>query len=131
MVEPRTLEETYPEAILKLQSWGTWSVDQHNIGWPRASDWNAANEGGGINTKGSGLKIIPDNPEAEEMEVKMIELKTRHPLQFHIMKWYFSTSLPIKIIAIKVKAETGRQISKEKARSILREGVAWIDGGLN
>ncbi len=76
------------------------------------------------------MKVIPDNQEAEEIEVKMIELKARHPLQFHIIRLYFSTNLPIKIIAIKIKAETGKQISKEKTRSILREGVAWIDGSL-
>ncbi len=125
-----TLEESYPEACLKLRAWGLWSIDRNNIGWPRSSDWNAANEGGGINTKGAGLKTIPDNPEAEEMEVKMIELKARHQLQFYIIKWYFSAKLPIKTITTKVKHEFGKSNSREKTRSILREGVAWIDGGL-
>ena len=125
MNEPRTLEETYPEACLKLKIWGYWSVDRNNLGYPNVSIEQAAIEGAGIDTRGSGMKTIPDCPDAEEMELRLIELSKRNLNQFIAIKLYFSTSMTIKTMARRMN------LCREKARSTLREGVAWIDGGLH
>jgi len=123
----KTLESIYPEACMKLRSWGQWSRDSNNMGYPHLSIEQAAIEGAGIDTRGSGMKTIPDNPDAEEMEKLLIVLRDRHLKQYLSIKFYFQSSTMTYQRMTKILGIGG----KEKVRETLGRAVAWIDGGLH
>ena len=126
MVRLRRLEEHYPEACQKLIAWGRWSHEATGLGYPRMSIEQAAHEGGGIDTRGSGLVAIIENPEVERVEKIILRLAARNHNQYKAVKLYFLHNH----FTIKKLTREMAPLGETKVRSILKEGVSWIDGGL-
>ncbi|MCP5003435.1 MAG: hypothetical protein GY941_05705, partial [Planctomycetes bacterium] len=109
----------------RLEAWGRWQIDNIGIGWPSQSVFIAGDEGNGINTKGSGLKYIPDNPEAEEVDAILADLKISKPIIFKTVVKYYKSQITLYNLSKK----TG--ISRYILRSRLVAGLEFVDKKLN
>ena len=126
MCKPSNLENNYPITTSKLKTWAEWSSGGLVSGFPKMDIIQATIEGGGIDTRGSGLHIVT-NAEAEEMEKILLELKQLELKQFLAIKFYFSDPTMTfkrlgKTLAIKHRTQAERELTK---------AVSWVDDKLN
>ena len=125
MCKSKTLEANYPETCSSLKTWAMWQSGQLVSGFPKMSIEQAAIEGGGIDTRGSGLHIV-SNPEAERIEKVLLELKQIELKQFLAIKFYFSDETMTFRRLGKVLG-----FQKSNTHEILKRAVAWVDEKLN
>ncbi len=124
-----SLEEDFPETCRLLAIWGPWARDSrdYGLGYPSISPEQMAREGGGINTRGSGLKVIEQPPEIKNVESALSDLKQRHPKQFNAIRVYFSDPNTSIDIMSRIVGFTNRKV----AAKYLGLGVSWIDSRLH
>lgn len=126
MSHKTTLEQQYPETTMKLKIWADWAArGGYCRGYPTMSIEQAAIEGGGIDTRGSGL-LITSNPEALEMEKVLIELKEFELKQFLAIKFYFGDD---SMTFDRMGKILGFQ--RSNAYKVLSSAVAWVDLRIN
>ena len=125
MCKSKTLEANYPETTHKLKVWADWASGKLISGYPKMDIIQAAIEGGGIDTRGSGLHIVT-NQEAEEIEKILLELKQIELKQFLAIKFYFSDDTMTFRRMGKILG-----FQKSNTHEILRRAVAWVDEKLN
>jgi len=120
-----SLEYTYPETYIKLRAWGAWASSDSNYLWyPKASIIQAIMDGRTISSKSGGARRLSDDEVAEDMEKRLLKLSKRNQDQFAALKLYFQKgNMTVISMALSMK------LPKDRARCILREGVAWVDGG--
>ena len=126
MSHKTTLEQNYPKTTMKLKVWADWAArGGYCRGYPTMSIEQAAHGGGGIDTRGSGMYVV-SNPEAEEMELVLIELKNIELKQFLAIKFYFGDETMTFKRMGKILG-----FQRSNAYKVLSSAVAWVDLRIN
>ena len=117
----------YPTTCYRLEEWVKFNHDQFGLGYPKMSIEQMAVEGGGIDTRGSGLKISETPEHIQEIDDVLLELKARNPQHFYTIEVYFRTG---SITSVFQKVEP-RYRNRHRAREGITLAVAWVDGKIS
>lgn len=109
-----------------LNHWGKWVKSGNKIGLGYSGKNNLAkiSESGGMFFYGTGLKLIPDDPRAEEMERLIIKLSHFNPREANAVKEYYGKQLSRQEAASRLK------ISVTTLNERIRLAKMWLSGRL-
>ena len=122
MCKSKTLEANYPETCNQLKAWANWASGKLVSGFPSKDIIQATIDGGGIDTRGSGLHLTT-NPEAEAMEKVLLRLKQIESMQFLAIKFYFTNDN----MTFRTMGKIAGFRNKDRARDFLYKAVIWVD----
>jgi len=115
------MDKTYPEAHRRLELWGNWAHEVTNLGYPKMSLEQMAADGNGINTRGSGLKVIPECP-VPEVDVILTELKKQKPTIYTAISNYYQ----LKSVTIRgLNRRTG--VGRARIKNMLLIGCEFVN----
>lgn len=117
----------FPDTCWRLQRWTEYNRDPFNLGYPKMSVEQMAVEGGGIDTRGSGLRINDMPEEVALTDAAMLALKQNHPHFFKTIEIYFRQG-SITAVFQKVKP---KYRNRHKARDGLNQAVSWVNAWIS
>ena len=131
-MKQNSLEVRYRDTCIKLNTWAKWARGSTygSLGYPSMSHEQSAREGGGIDTRGSGLRVLEQPEGVDKTEKVLLSLLKEDPMQYKIVWLYFLRNWSIDKIRGDMRREGGVRLGYGNARALLREAVAWIDGNL-
>ena len=112
----------FPDTCYRLERWTEYNRDPFNLGYPKMSVEQMAVEGGGIDTRGSGLRVNEMPEEVALTDAAMLELKRTYPHFFKTIEIYFKQG-SITAVFQKVKP---KYRNRHKAREGLNTAVGMI-----
>lgn len=117
--------QLYAGTCYRLEQWADYNRDAFGLGFPKMSIEQMAVEGGGIDTRGSGLKLSETPEHIQEIDDVLLQLKLNNLDHYKAIRYYFETG------SISHMFRKAGFKNRHKAREALNLAVCFVHTKMN